>query len=251
MVFGFLRSVLKKVPPLSIERAHEVGGRTLPMRIIENARAKRLTLRIDTGGKGLRVTVPSGIAMRDIDEFILRHQGWLEARLVKYPDRPKLRPGVKLPLRGVNHALIHDAGARGAVEQGMDEDGAYLMVHGDLRHFGRRLTDFLKREAKRDIEPMALALAERTSRKVKSVKFKDTSSRWGSCSSDGNLSFSWRIMMAPKPVIAYLVAHEVAHLTEMNHGPKFWKLTRELCPDMERAKAWLKRNGAALQSIEF
>jgi predicted metal-dependent hydrolase len=251
MVFGFLRSVLKKVPPLSIERAHEVGGRTLPMRIIENARAKRLTLRIDTGGKGLRVTVPSGIAMRDIDEFILRHQGWLEARLVKYPDRPKLRPGVKLPLRGVNHALIHEAGARGAVEQGMDEDGAYLMVHGDLRHFGRRLTDFLKREAKRDIEPMALALAERTSRKVKSVKFKDTSSRWGSCSSDGNLSFSWRIMMAPKPVIAYLVAHEVAHLTEMNHGPKFWKLTRELCPDMERAKAWLKRNGAALQSIEF
>jgi predicted metal-dependent hydrolase len=251
MVFGFLRSVLKKVPPLSMERAHEVGGRTLPMRIIENARAKRLTLRIDTGGKGLRVTVPSGIAMRDIDEFILRHQGWLEARLVKYPDRPKLRPGVKLPLRGVNHALIHEAGARGAVEQGMDEDGAYLMVHGDLRHFGRRLTDFLKREAKRDIEPMALALAERTSRKVKSVKFKDTSSRWGSCSSDGNLSFSWRIMMAPKPVIAYLVAHEVAHLTEMNHGPKFWKLTRELCPDMERAKAWLKRNGAALQSIEF
>jgi predicted metal-dependent hydrolase len=251
MVFGFLRTALKKAPPLNMERAHEVGGRTLPMRIIENARAKRLTLRIDTGGKGLRVTVPSGIAMRDIDEFILRHQGWLEARLVKYPDRPKLRPGVKLPLRGVNHALIHEAGARGAVEQGMDEDGAYLMVHGDLRHFGRRLTDFLKREAKRDIEPMALTLAERTSRKVKSVKFKDTSSRWGSCSSDGNLSFSWRIMMAPKPVIAYLVAHEVAHLTEMNHGPKFWKLTRELCPDMERAKAWLKRNGAALQSIEF
>jgi predicted metal-dependent hydrolase len=173
MVFGFLRTALKKAPPLNMERAHEVGGRTLPMRIIENARAKRLTLRIDTGGKGLRVTVPSGIAMRDIDEFILRHQGWLEARLVKYPDRPKLRPGVKLPLRGVNHALIHEAGARGAVEQGMDEDGAYLMVHGDLRHFGRRLTDFLKREAKRDIEPMALALAERTSRKVKSVKFKD------------------------------------------------------------------------------
>jgi predicted metal-dependent hydrolase len=251
MIFGFLRTALKKAPPLSIERPHEVGGRTLPMRIIENARAKRLTLRIDTGGKGLRVTVPSGIAMRDIDEFILRHQGWLEARLDKYPDRPKLRPGVKLPLRGVNHVLIHEAGARGAVEQGMDEDGAYLMVYGDLRHFGRRLTDFLKREAKRDIEPMALALAAGTIRKVKSVKFKDTSSRWGSCSSDGNLSFSWRIMMAPKPVIAYLVAHEVAHLTEMNHGPKFWKLTRELCPDMERAKAWLKRNGAALQSIEF
>jgi predicted metal-dependent hydrolase len=251
MIFGFLRTVLKNAPPLNMERAHEVGGRTLPMRIIENARAKRLTLRIDTGGKGLRVTVPSGVAMRDIDEFILRHQGWLEARLDKYPDRPKLRPGVKLPVRGTNHMIMHEPARRGAVAQGFDEDGAYLIVHGDRAHLGRRLADFLKREAKRDIEPMALALAGKTSRKVKTIKFKDTTSRWGSCSSDGNLSFSWRIMMAPKPVIAYLVAHEVAHLTEMNHGPKFWKLTRELCPDVERAKAWLKRNGAALQAIEF
>ena len=251
MVFGFLRTALKKAPPLNLERPHEVAGRTLPLRIIENSRAKRLTLRIDTGGKGLRVTVPSGIAMRDINEFILRHQGWLEAKLDKYPDRPKLRPGVKLPVRGVNHVIAHEPAKRGAVEQGLDEDGAYLIVHGDRAHLGRRLTDFLKREAKRDIEPMALALAARTSRKVKSIRFKDTSSRWGSCTSDGNLAFSWRIMMAPKPVIAYLVAHEVAHLTEMNHGPKFWKLCRDLCPDMERAKAWLKRNGSALQAIEF
>lgn len=251
MMFGFLRAALPPTPPLSIERPHEVAGRTLPLRIIENSRAKRLTLRIDTDGKGLRVTAPSGMAMRDIDEFILRHQGWLEARLVKYPDRPKLRPGVKLPVRGVNHVIVHEAAKRGAVEQGLDEEGAYLIVHGGEAHLGRRLTDFLKREAKRDIEPMALALAGRTGMKVKSIRFKDTSSRWGSCSSDGNLAFSWRIMMAPKPVIAYLVAHEVAHLSEMNHGPKFWRLCRELCPDMERAKVWLKRNGSALQAIEF
>jgi predicted metal-dependent hydrolase len=251
MVFGFLRTALKKPPPLNLERPHEVAGRMLHLRIIENNRAKRLTLRIDTGGRGLRVTVPPGMPMRDVDEFILRHQGWLETRLTKYPDRPKLRPGVKLPVRGLNHALLHEPAKRGSVEQGQDEDGAYLIVHGDRLHFGRRLADYLKREAKRDIEPMALALAARTGRKVKSVKFKDTSSRWGSCSSDGNLSFSWRIMMAPKPVIAYLVAHEVAHLTEMNHGPKFWRLCGELCPEMEKAKGWLKRNGAALQAIEF
>jgi predicted metal-dependent hydrolase len=251
MVFGFLRTALTKPQPLSLERPHEVAGRTLHLRIIENNRAKRLTMRIDTGGRGLRVTVPPGLPMRDVDEFILRHQGWLETRLTKYPDRPKLRPGVKLPVRGLNHALLHEPAKRGSVEQGHDEDGAYLIVHGDRLHFGRRLSDFLKREAKRDIEPMALALAGKTGRKVKSIKFKDTSSRWGSCTSDGNLSFSWRIMMAPKPVIAYLVAHEVAHLTEMNHGVKFWRLCQELCPEMDKAKAWLKRNGAALQAIEF
>ena len=131
MVFGFLRTAIKKAAPLNMERPHEVAGRTLPLRIVENARAKRLTLRIDTGGRGLRVTVPSGIAMRDIDEFILRHQGWLEARLDKYPDRPKLRPGVKLPVRGVNHVIVHEPAKRGSVEQGQDEDGAYLIVHGE------------------------------------------------------------------------------------------------------------------------
>ena len=69
--------------------------------------------------------------------------------------------------------------------------------------------------------------------------------------SDGTLSFSWRIMMAPATVIDYLVAHEVAHLREMNHGPRFWKLCRELCPRTDEARAWLKRNGGALQAIVF
>ena len=142
MVFGLLRSAFKKAPPLNMERPHEVAGRTLPLRIVENARAKRLTLRIDTGGRGLRVTVPSGIAMRDINEFILRHQGWLEAKLDKYPDRPKLRPGVKLPVRGVNHMIAHEPAKRGSVEQGFDEDGAYLIVHGERAHLGRRLAIF-------------------------------------------------------------------------------------------------------------
>ncbi len=76
---------------------------------------------------------------------------------------------------------------------------------------------------------------------AKAVRFKGYEKPLGSCTSDGVLSFSWRIGMAPPPVINYLVAHEAAHLIEMNHGPKFWKLCQELCPDTERCKAWLKR----------
>ena len=83
------------------------------------------------------------------------------------------------------------------------------------------------------------------------MRFKDTTSRWGSCTADGKLAFSWRIMMAPPTVIDYLVAHEVAHLKEMNHGPKFWALCRKLCPRTDEARAWLKRNGGALQAIGF
>ncbi len=162
-----------------------------------------------------------------------------------------MRPGIKVPVRGVPHRIVHEPGKRGTVVIGNDDTGPTLTIHGDRLHLPRRVADFLKREAKRDIEALVQRHTGAIGRKAKSIRFKDTSSRWGSCTADGNLSFSWRIMMAPPPVINYLVAHEVAHLKEMNHGPKFWKLCAELCPDTERCKAWLKKNGGALQAIAF
>ncbi|EFG9153030.1 M48 family metallopeptidase, partial [Escherichia coli] len=153
--------------------------------------------------------------------------------------------------RGKPHLVVHDPERRGTVQLGEDERGPLLIVCGRSEHLARRVADFLKREAKRDIEALVTHHTGRVGRRAKSISFKDTSSRWGSCTSDGALSFSWRIMMAPPPVINYLVAHEVAHLKEMNHGPKFWKLCNELCPDTDRCKAWLKRNGGALQAIQF
>lgn len=251
MSFAFLRRPTEPAPAAPRERMHEVAGRTLPLRIVENDRARRLTLRIDAGGKGLRVTVPPGIPAREVDRFIERHRGWLEQRLAKVPDRPKVRPGVKVPLRGVPHMIVHEPGARGTVEIGCDERGPTLVVHGDRRHLPRRVADHLKREAKRDIEALVEKHAAAVGRRARAIRFKDTSSRWGSCTADGSLSFSWRIMMAPGPVIDYLVAHEVAHLKEMNHGPRFWKLCRQLCPRTDEARAWLKRNGNALQAIDF
>jgi predicted metal-dependent hydrolase len=86
---------------------------------------------------------------------------------------------------------------------------------------------------------------------VASVSMKDTKSRWGSCSHDGNLSFSWRIVMAPEHVIDYLAAHEVAHLAEMNHSDRFWVICEDLCPRADEAKRWLKRNGAMLHVMDF
>lgn len=251
MSFGFLRTRTKSAPRPVELREHSVAGRTLPLRIVENERARRLTLRIDAGGQGLRVTVPPGLRRGEVDHFLDRHRGWLEQRLSKVPDRPHVRPGIKIPLRGVPHLVVHEPGRRGTVEVSKDEAGPVLVVHGDRLHLPRRLADFLKREAKREIEVLVMKHTATIGRRAKAIRFKDTASRWGSCTSDGSLSFSWRIMMAPAPVIDYLVAHEVAHLKEMNHGPKFWKLCRELCPDTDRCKDWLKRNGAALQAIAF
>ena len=250
MVLGLLKKTHgSSFGPL--ERPHEVAGRILPLRIVENARARRLTLRIDADGQGLRVTVPPGMKMTEVERFLLRHQGWLETRLEKVPDQPAVRPGVKIPIRGVPHLIVHDAGTRGVANIRQLPEGPALIVHGERGHLQRRVADFLKREAKREIESLVAKHTQKAGRRATSIRFKDTSSRWGSCSSAGNLSFSWRIMMAPPPVIDYLVAHEVAHLREMNHGPKFWALCRELCPDTDRCRAWLKRNGGALQAIGF
>lgn len=251
MSFGFFRNLTKPAPSPVEEREHVVAGRTLPLRIVENDRARRLTLRIDAGGQGLRITVPPGLRRGEVEKFLHRHQGWLEQRLAKVPDRPQVRPGIKLPLYGVPHMIVHEPAKRGTVSVGSNENGPTLVIHGERVHLPRRLTDYLKREARREIGALVEKHTAKVGRKAKAVRFKDTSSRWGSCTSDGNLSFSWRIMMAPRPVINYLVAHEVAHLKEMNHGPKFWKLCEELCPDTERCRAWLKKNGSALQAIQF
>ncbi|RUT84664.1 M48 family peptidase, partial [Mesorhizobium sp. M7A.T.Ca.US.000.02.1.1] len=198
-----------------------------------------------------RITVPPGLRRGEVDRFLERHQDWLEQRLAKVPTRPQVRPGIRIPVRGVPHRIVHEPSKRGTVTVSRDERGPLLIVHGDRIHLPRRLADFLKREAKKEIEKLVAKHTEALGKRAKAIRFKDTSSRWGSCTSEGNLSFSWRIMMAPSPVINYLVAHEVAHLKEMNHGPKFWKLCEKLCPDTDRCKDWLKRNGGALQAIMF
>ncbi len=251
MPFGSVKRAQPRRPAPIREREHVVAGRTLPLKIVENDRARRLTLRIDTSGQGLRITIPPGLGQSEVDLFLSRQQGWLEQRLAKVPKRPQVRPGIKIPLRGVPHLIVHEPERRGTVSKGIIDGVPVVYVHGDRRHLPRRLADFLKRQAKRHIEALVESHCQTVGRRATAVRFRDTSSRWGSCTSDGTLSFSWRIMMAPLPVINYLVAHEVAHLREMNHGPRFWRLCEKLCPDTEQCKAWLKRNGGALQAIQF
>ena len=124
-----------------------------------------------------------------------------------------------------------------------------LIVGGDPKHFSRRVLDFLCREAGRDLAERVKRHAAAVGLEPRAITIKDTTSRWGSCTHDRRLAFSWRIVMAPPSVLDYLAAHEVAHFVEMNHGPKFWALCRELCPEMEAGKTWLKRHGSGLHAI--
>jgi predicted metal-dependent hydrolase len=246
-MFGFLRA---PQPTNTVPETLQVGSRSIALNIVRSARANRLTLRIARNGGAAKVTAPHHVREADIMEFVSRHLGWLSEKLVSYPERPILRAGVKVPIKGVSHMIVHRPG-RGTSHIVPGVNGPEIHIHGREDALARRIADHLKKEARATIEPMALKLAAETGKRVKSIRFKDTTSRWGSCSSDGNLSFSWRIMMAPPKVISYLVAHEVAHLTEMNHGPRFWALCGRLCPDSDACRAWLKRNGSKLQSIGF
>ena len=250
MVFGFRRTERQADMAPTEPLTHEVAGRALPLTVRRHARATRMTLRIDPGGRGLKVTVPPGVGEAEVRRFVARHNGWIEGKLDLVPDEAQLRVGHKVPVRGVPHVIVHETG-RGTTRLGTHDDQPAIFVHGDTRFAARRVADHLKKLAKADIEPLVTHHAAKVGKTPRSVRFKDTKSRWGSCSSDANLSFSWRIMMAPPSVINYLVAHEVAHLVHMDHSVRFWALTETLCPDMKRAKDWLKRNGTKLQAIGF
>jgi predicted metal-dependent hydrolase len=142
---------------------------------------------------------------------------------------------------------VHRRGLRGTVSVGQDEGGDRLLcIPGDTPHVARRVRDFLKAQAKHDLEAASRCAADALGVPLKRVSVRDQSSRWGSCSSTGVLSYSWRLIMAPSFVLNYLAVHEVAHLVEMNHSRRFWQLVDRLCPDAARAKVWLEVHGADL-----
>jgi predicted metal-dependent hydrolase len=152
-----------------------------------------------------------------------------------------------VPLRGVPHRIVHRRGVRGTVWTEADARGEpQLCVAGDAPHVDRRIGDFLRREAKRELEAASLQYAAALGVKVRRIVVRDQSSRWGSCSTNGVLSYSWRLILAPSHVLQYLAAHEVAHLVEMNHSARFWRLVQRLCPTHERAKVWLDLHGTDL-----
>ncbi|KQV72949.1 SprT family zinc-dependent metalloprotease [Rhizobium sp. Root1220] len=243
------RSVRKPAPPET--RTLDVAGRLMPLTIKQHELATRITLRIEPGGRALKMTIPSGLAEREVNAFLDRHQGWLLTKLAKFSTEVGLRDGSSILLRGISHRIQHTGSLRGLTEAVVVDGTAILRVSGMPEHLGRRIATFLKKEARSDLERLARFHSRSINAPINSIAMKDTRSRWGSCSSQGNLSFSWRIVMAPPSVIDYLAAHEVAHLKEMNHGPKFWALCNKLCPHMDEAKYWLKRHGSLLHAIDF
>ena len=250
-------SILKKRPRPVRGKAErwtllEIDGRQVDVRVVENPRTSRLTLRLVPASKtteSLKVTAPPGTPDDVVDSFLAKHRAWAAARLSRLPDVTRIAEGAVIPLRGLPHKIVHSGKARGVVNVGMEENGPVIRVHGDKAFLARKVADFLKRQARQDLTKAVARHSKSLGVKAKSITLRDTTSRWGSCSSSGALNFSWRIILAPPEVLDYLAAHEVAHLREMNHSDRFWAHVEAICQDMESHKAWLRSHGAKLHAV--
>jgi predicted metal-dependent hydrolase len=217
------------------------------VRLQRHRQARRYTLRVHAATREVVLTMPPRGNVKDAETFARKHGGWIAARLNRLPSPAPFNHGLIVPLRGELHRIEHRPRQRGTVRIEIGDDGRRsLCVAGDAPHLARRLVDFFKREAKRDLESASRAAAGKLGVKIKRISVRDQASRWGSCSTTGVLSYSWRLIMAPPFVLEYLAAHEVAHLVEMNHSRAFWRLVERICPEFSRAKAWLDANGADL-----
>ena len=220
-----------------------IGSPPIEVRIKRNARAKRFTLRLSrTDGKAT-LTLPTRASLREAEGFATRQEGWLRTQLSKLPERADLVDGGSLMFRGESLEIAATTGRSIRVE------GDKVLVGG--KHSGARLQAFVKTEARNALYPAVEKYAAQINRPFNRITLRDTRSRWGSCSAEGNLMFSWRLVMAPPVVLDYVAAHEVAHLAEMNHSPAFWDVVETLMPDYQNHRNWLRAHGAKLHAVKF
>jgi predicted metal-dependent hydrolase len=238
-VFGFRPRRL--APPTILALAE----REVPLRVRESARARRITLRIDAAAESIELVLPKRVSLAAGLRFLDSRREWVAASLAEMPTRIAFADGAIVPVLGTPH-LIRHLGERNPGIKTVAIEAGEIRVVGAAPHVARRVRDHLIALARLEVSRRARALAARIDRRVTRISVRDTTSRWGSCSSSGALAFSWRLILAPEAVLDYVVAHEVAHLAEMNHGPRFWRLVETLAPAAARQRGWLRRNRARL-----
>ena len=221
-----------------------VDGVTLPVEFRSNARAKRMVLRLTRDQAGVTVTLPKRVSRAQAQAFVEKSVPWVAAQLKRQKPATAIRPGAAIPLRGVLHVIEPAQGLRGLITACPNTH--IIQVPGDPAHLPRRLEDWLKKLAKSELSEASQRYAQAMQVEIGRITVRDQKSRWGSCSAKGDLSYSWRLILAPTFVLDYVAAHEVAHRRHMNHGPGFWRLVLTHCPHAGDAKKWFKAHSAEL-----
>ena len=221
-----------------------LGERSVRLRIIRQPRAKRLSIRIDAATAEPVLILPPRASLKSGLKFIDTHAEWIAEKLQALPVGQPFEPGAVIPFRGAPHLLVHSGKVRDATRT----EGQTIVTGGDATAFARRIEDFLRAEARARALDRTAYYGAMLRRKAARVSIKDTKSRWGSCTPDRVLSFSWRLVLAPEPVFDYVIAHECAHMRELNHGPRFWALVEKIDPSYQAHRRWLDMEGATLHA---
>ena len=211
-----------------------------------SARAKRLSLRVSQLDGSVSLTLPRRVSQREARAFLAERAEWVRKHVAATPALVHLAPGGEVPFAGRPHRLVVSGGR--ATRLG---DGVITLPRSAPEKTGPRVAALFKTLARNRLAEASERHAAALGRSFTGLTLRDTRSRWGSCSPEGRLMYSWRLVMAPPEVLDYVAAHEVAHLAEMNHSPAFWAHVAELMPQYAKHRQWLRKNGAKLHAYRF
>jgi predicted metal-dependent hydrolase len=228
-----------------LAEALTIGDPAIEVRLRRNARARRMILRIARPGPVPVLTLPPGVPVAKARAFLSDQEGWLRRHVAACAPRLPVVEGARLPVRDGTLTV------RASRERSVRACDGLLLVPGGAEDMPVRVGAWLREAARRDCVERAARHSAALGLPHGRVTMRDTRSRWGSCTGAGDLMFSWRLIMAPSAVLDYVVAHEVAHLAEMNHSDRFWAQVARLFPDHEAPRAWLRRNGSGLHAWDF
>jgi predicted metal-dependent hydrolase len=223
------------------------GSPPVEVHLKRSARARRFSLRVSRLDGKVTLSMPARAREGEALAFLQGHEGWLRQTLSAMPDAAlrAVGPGSIIPVEGRELVLTPATG------RGVRVDGDRLLVPGDPARMGPRVAAWLKVLARDRLASASTRYAGLVGRSYATLAIRDTRSRWGSCSPDGRLMYSWRLIMAPASVLDYVAAHEVAHLVELNHSAAYWRVVSSICPDWKDHRAWLRTHGSTLHRVRF
>ena len=210
----------------------------------QNSNSRRITLRISALDGKITITGPNYLDFAEFKKFAESKKSWLKSKRKSFETPIFISEGIEIPIAGTHTKIlfsdVREPKKVGGILFVSKEKPVSTQVKKYLKEIGRIHLTYICKE-----------FAERLGSKVHKITLRDTRSRWGSCSNDAKLMFSWRLIMAPEDVLAYVAAHEVAHLKHMNHSKDFWKTVEYLFGSYKKERAWLKQNGPSLHRYKF
>ncbi len=218
----------------------------IPIYLSERKGIKRITLAFSSKTRRMILTAPPRTPRTYLRTFIKTHHDWIQQQVAKPVVQPKVfTPGALVPFEGRNYTLVHQISNRVIVEIRNDT----LFIQAAASRIDTHVRRFLIKRAHESLEAKSHTFAQTLGVSIKKITVKAMHTRWGSCSSDGNLNYNWRLILAPPEILIYVCAHEVAHRVYMDHSAAFWQTVAKLYPDYKTARLWLKKNGQSLYAF--